>query len=408
MNNVVLLTIDALRKDVLGCYGSTSGLTPFVDSLKGQCLRFRRAQAIGPYTQASFPGILTSSYYLDYADHGKGKMLSSKRTMVSEVLKDSGITTAAFHSNPYMCGLFGWNRGWDVFYDGMDVEVTDEVPYVKGDGINHQVESWLASQPSGSASKPFFLWAHYMDIHEPYVPPRKYVDMIAASLTLSEVEMLALFRDVILPRDVSKQETVLVLKKLYDAHVRECDDFVKSFFAILEKHNLLDDTTVIITSDHGDEFAEHGGLSHDGKMFSELIDIPLLIYERDRSAGETCDRLVSNIDLSPTILNLFGMEPPREFRGQSLLPASDYPDKGCFGEAIGKRGRQKETDKPVHYYREDDAKIICDEGADSWQMFDLDADPAELNNVIQTSPRAEEMKNKLEAHINRERETRDA
>ena len=112
MKNVILFTMDTLRTDVLGCYGSKNKLTPFIDSLQDRCIRFTNMQAIGPYTQASFPGILTSSYYLEY---GKRKKLSPKRTLISEVLKKSGITTAGFHSNPYVSDYFGWNRGWDVF-----------------------------------------------------------------------------------------------------------------------------------------------------------------------------------------------------------------------------------------------------------------------------------------------------
>ena len=81
MKNAILLTIDALRKDVLGCYGNTNGLSPFIDSLQDKCIRFTKGQASGPYTQASFPGILTSSYYLEY---GKPRGFSPNRTLISE------------------------------------------------------------------------------------------------------------------------------------------------------------------------------------------------------------------------------------------------------------------------------------------------------------------------------------
>ena len=141
MKNVILFTIDTLRKDVLGCYGSKNKLTPFIDSLQERCIKFTNMQATGPYTQASFPGILASSYYLEY---GREKKLSPKKTLVSEVLKKSGITTAGFHSNPYVSDYFGWNRGWDVFYDSMEAEVSQEVPYIKGDEINKKVREWLS------------------------------------------------------------------------------------------------------------------------------------------------------------------------------------------------------------------------------------------------------------------------
>jgi len=111
MKYVILLTIDTLRWDALGCYGG-GNLTPFIDSIQDHCIRFNQAHSSGPYTQAAFPGILTSSYYLEY---GRQKMLSEERVLISEVLNKSGIVSAGFHSNPYISGYFGWNRGWDVF-----------------------------------------------------------------------------------------------------------------------------------------------------------------------------------------------------------------------------------------------------------------------------------------------------
>ena len=399
MKNVILLTIDALRKDSLGCYGNKSGLTPFIDSLQDKSIVFTNAQSIGPYTEASFRGILTSSYYLEY---GREKKLSSERTLISEVLKQSGITTAAFHSNPYLSAYFGWNRGWDVFYDFMDVEVSDEVPYVTGNDLNKKVREWLSSYTRDRNYKPFFLWVHYMDVHEPYMPKQKYVDIVDPSIKLSRKEMYCLFRDVVLKRDVSDESKVKLLKKLYDAEVRETDDYIREFFGILEKLNLLQDSVIIITSDHGDEFNEHGGLSHDGKMYSELIDIPLIIYDPNRTRGEVCDTLVSNVDIPPTIAYLFGLGKVEKFEGISLLPIEEYPKKGCFGEAISKMGPgEKETDKPIYYYRENNLKIIYRESDDSWEMYDLEKDPRELNNIINISSKAEKMMEKLKPRIRR-------
>lgn len=143
MKNIILLTLDALRKDVLGNYGNEEGLTPFVDSLEQKCIRFTRAHSSGPYTQTAFPGILTSSYYLEY---GYRKMLSEKRVLISEVLQRAGVHTAGFHSNPYISGYFGWNRGWDIFYDSMEDEVDPKVPYIKaGEGVRGFLESWRCS-----------------------------------------------------------------------------------------------------------------------------------------------------------------------------------------------------------------------------------------------------------------------
>ena len=398
MKNVILLTIDTLRKDVLGCYGNKDGLTPFIDSLQDKCIKFTNAQSTGPYTQASFPGLLTSSYYLEY---GRQKKCSPKRTLISEILKKSGITTAGFHSNPYLCGYFGWNRGWDIFYDSMQDEVSDKIPYIKGNDINYKINQWLSSYIKSDNYRPFFLWTHYMDVHEPYIPARKYLDKVDSSIDLSENEMLNLFKEVILKRDISDKKVVKLLKKLYDAGVRETDEYLKDFFKILEKYGVLKDSVVIITTDHGDEFGEHDGLSHNGKMYSELINTPLLIYYYN-CTQETCDNLVSNINIPPTILHLFGLKPLGVFKGYSFLPLKNYPKNGVFGEAIGKTSsHEKETDKPIYFYQENDLKIIYKEDNQNWEMYNLNKDPQELFNLINASDKSEDMKKKLMFQINR-------
>jgi len=214
--------------------------------------------------------------------------------------------------------------------------------------------------------------------------------------------MLNLFKEIILKRDISDQKIVKLLKKLYDAKVRETDDYVREFFKILEKYGVLKDSLVIITTDHGDEFGEHNGLSHDGKMYSELISSPLLIYSYNRTRGEVCDKLVSNIDISPTIIYFFGLKPLKAFKGHSLLPLENYPQKGVFGEAINKTSsHEKETDQPIYFYQENDLKIIYRESDKSWEMYDLNKDSQELNNLINTSAKSEDMKKKLMPQLNR-------
>jgi len=400
VKNVVLLTIDTLRQDILGCYGNPDGLTPFMDALAEKSVRFTRTQAIAPYTQASFPGILTSSYFFDYP---RSKRLSPRRTLVSEVLQKAGVLTAAFHSNPYLCDYFGWNRGWDHFYDSMDDEVTPASPYTKGNVINRKVDRWLSANVHGQDSAPFFIWVHYMDVHEPYVPDRAYIDAVDPSIRLSEDEMLALFKEVILPRDVSDPDTVRLLYKLYCAHVREVDGYAGELFGVLDRHGVREDTVLMVTADHGDEFADHGGLSHDGKMYAELVSTPLLVYDGGSEAGQVCDTLVSGLDISPTLVHFFGLAPVQDFQGHSLFPLDAYPEGGCYGEAIGKlTHRIQPTDKPAYFYREGDVKIMYREEGERWEMYDLHADPGEQTNIVDTSPLAEEMKGKLRPRIGRE------
>jgi len=399
VKNVILLTLDATRKDIFGIYGNKKGLTPFIDSLRDKSIIFTKGQSTGPYTQASFPGILTSSYYLEY---GKPKGLAPERTLISEPLQKAGIATAAFHSNPYICEYFGWNRGWGVFYDSMEDEVEPRIPYVRGNVINTKVINWLSLHCKSGEYKPFFLWLHYMDIHEPYMPERKYIDAVDPGITISQDQMYNLFENTLLKRDVSDTEKVMELRRLYDVHVREVDIYVQEFFCALDRLDILNDTIVIITNDHGDEFNEHGGLSHDDKMYSELIDSPLIIYDPDRDKGEVCDTLVSNIDIPPTIIYLFGLEAIAGFKGNSLLPLENYPQRGVFGEAIDQHSQKGgDIDRDIYYYREGDLKIIYRANLDSWEMYDLKEDIKELNNIVDTSTAAAELKKKLKSRVRR-------
>lgn len=399
MKNVVLLTIDTLRRDVLGCYGYSPSLTPFIDSLQDKSIRFNKAQATGPYTQASFPGILTSSYYLEYGYNKDDKNLSPNRKLISEILQQNGIITAAFHSNAHLCGYFGWNRGWDTFYDGMEAEVTDKVPYIPAPVLNKKIFNWLIMQ---SMDEPFFLWVHYMDVHEPYIPQKQYINYVDPDLEIDEDTMFSLFKNVLLKRDVSNKNTVATLKKLYLAGVRRIDDYIKEFFDNLDKVNLLEDSVVIIAADHGDEFGEHGGLSHDGKMYRELIDVPLIIFDTSLPKAISSDTLVSLIDISPTIVHLFGLEPVEQYEGHSLLPLEQYTERGVFGESIEKIGQHERGDeKEVHFYRQGDIKIIYHEQDNSWELYDLNNDPEEKHNIIDNYPNAEALKEMIIPRVRR-------
>lgn len=385
----------------MGLYGNKQGYTPFLDSLAPDSVVFTRAHSVAPYTQASFPGILSSSYIFDTPRSPK---LSEKRTLVSEALKSASgagsVTTAAFHSNPYLSGYFGWNRGWDSFYDSMQDDVDDMSPYIKGDMLNGKVDQWLETVDTG---RPLFLWVHYMDVHEPYVPQRRYVERVDASVNLTPEQMYGLFKDTILPRDVSDRSKVDLLRKLYQAHVCEVDEYARQLFGVLDKHGVLADSTVIVTTDHGEEFAEHGGLSHDGKMYSELVHVPQLIVNPPEGTGTICDNLVSGLDFSPPVLQLFGMNSHASFQGTSLFPLSEYPKQGVYGEAIGKLAHKvKDTDRPSYFYREGSLKVIYRQEEDRWELFDLEQDPREKENLIASSPHAESMKAQLQPRINRE------
>jgi arylsulfatase A-like enzyme len=397
MTNVILLTLDATRKDVFGLYGNTRNLTPTFDGLQRDSLVFTKAQSTGPYTQASFPGLLTSSYFLDY---GQPKGLPPQRTLISEPLRKAGIVTAAFHSNPYLCAFLGWNRGWDVFYDSMADEVESRIPYIRGKVVNRKAINWLSAHCERDKKKPFFLWLHYMDVHEPYMPDDEYVRLVDPSLTLSQDEMYRLFKEVLLKRKVDDPAQVELLKRLYDVHVREIDGYFRDLLSTLERLDIVGETVLIITSDHGDEFNEHGGLSHDDKFYRELIDIPLLICNSPEKG--TCNKVVSNVDIPPTILACFGLEAEAAFQGQSLLPQSGYIEKGVHGEALDQRSKKGgDLERDSYFYRLGENKIIYRAYDDIWEMYDLDDDPQERLNIVGSSAEARSLQEIVRARVRR-------
>jgi len=398
MKNVVLITLDAARKDVFGLYGNTRGLTPFIDSLAGRSVVFSKCQSAGPYTQASFPAILCSGYYLDY---GKPQGLAPGRTLISEVLHEKGIFTAAFHSNPYCSSMLGWDRGWDLFYDSLDDELEDErLSYVRGDAMNVRVLEWLSDYAKKSSPAPFFLWLHYMDVHEPYMPERKYVDLADPSIGIGQDEMYALFENTLLKRDVSDPARVTLLKRLYDVHVREVDTYVESFFKSMGALGLLKDTAFIITSDHGDEFNEHGGLSHDDKLYAELIDVPLLVCGTSETG--LCTDTVSSVDIPPTILQLMGAKPAAAFQGQPLLPLAKRAPESAFGEAINQKSvKGGDISKDSYYCRVGGIKLIYRADSGQAELYNLEDDPHEKHNLAAASKDAHRLQELLKPRIRR-------
>jgi arylsulfatase A-like enzyme len=219
-----------------------------------------------------------------------------------------------------------------------------------------------------------------MDVHEPYMPERRYVDMVDPSISIDQDQMYALFENTLLKRDVSDPAGVSMLKRLYDVHVRETDSYVESFFKSMDTLGLLKDTAFVITSDHGDEFNEHGGLSHDDKLYAELIDIPLLIY----GTGENslCGDVVSSVDIPPTILDLFGDGPCPSFQGRSLLPPGKRSGRGAFGEAINQKSiKGGDMGKDSYFHRVGDMKLIYHADTGQSELYNLASDPHEQNNI---------------------------
>jgi len=412
MKNVVLITVDCLRADHIGIYNYKRNTTPYLDDISKKGLLFKNAFANGPNTRHSVPSFLTSTYPLLFDDEAKsGKFQEGRKTIV-EVLKEKGYTTLAVHSNPYVSKFYGYDRGFDYFNDylagqveiekdvnlvqekfnqiikGLKALIIAKLPHEDGKTLNKQVSSWMKETKS-----PFFLWVHYMDVHMPYIPPNEFLKKIGVK-TYSNIKKVWMGKkiDDIKMRGKIKDKEIKDYINLYDGCIRYTDEIIKKLIKKIEKN--YPETIFIITSDHGEEFREHGDLSHIEKLYDELLHVPLIIYGKGIKKKKV-EKPVSLIDLSPTILNLLGINNSNYFQGKPFFDSNDF----IIAEAL--------KDKRLTAYRDKKWKFILKE--DGCELYDINKDPSEKNNLFDKKGYEKEkkkFKDILEKHIKSTNEER--
>lgn len=323
----------------MSCYGYKRETTPFLDKISKKGLFCKNAFANGPNTRHSVPSFLTSTYPLLFLQEAKIGKFHNGRKSIAEILGKYGYTTGAIHSNPYISKFYGYDRGFDYFNDFLMGQVEDEVkrnkisrtlhegikgfkaaimkklPHEDGKRINEESFKWIEE-----ARQPFFLWLHYMDVHMPYVPPNEFLEEIGVRKYshLKKVWMGKKIDDVEM-RGQIKDEEIEDYINLYDGCVRYVDWVIKELISNLDRDNIL----FIITADHGEEFREHGDLSHLEKLYDELLHVPLIFYSKGMER-KVLDKPVSLIDLVPTILYLLGIEKRNGMQGKNIFESNDF------------------------------------------------------------------------------------
>lgn len=435
--NVILITCDALRADLLAPSIESQKLVPNLRELMESSVRFTSAFSNGPGTPSSFPAILTSTYPLMY--NGYTSELSSKRILLSECLKKENYTTVAFHSNPHLSGIFGYDRGFDFFHQlggskrhsfmkeirnllfdilerrrefsvVMDellqrfyALVQSQLPlaYTRASEMNEQIFSWFRRYYDDT---PLFLWAHYMDPHTPYVPLLNYRRNLGFE-HMHQYRMYELHYKLLrAKRDPDYELSEIernTLFRLYKAEVSYMDEKLGALLSFLKREGLTENSLVILTADHGEEFGEHGRYEHEATLYDELLRVPLLIKWPLRGSG-VVKSLVSLIDLGPTICDFLDIEKPREYQGTSLLPLLEGKerDKGVFSEVSHRGGALKcSPERRKIAYRTRDWKYIYKANRTD-ELYYLREDPEETKNLIDASKEvAKELKEKINTHL---------
>lgn len=427
--NIILITIDSLRADHLGCYGYSRPTSPNIDALAGESILFLNAFSNGPNTPHAFPAIMASRYPLMSNRLG----VFDAPITLAEVLNKNGYHTYGLNAgNPYLSRYFKYDRGFEVFFDYIDFEIPDfrsvsinerqliSIPKLDIHFYNISFESierklFLEKlifrdieNLLDNITPPFFLWLHFMDTHYPYVPQKKYLKNLGVDLQDID-ELTQLNKEIREDNYVSERKLKKIIA-LYDASILQIDQRIGEITNKLKKLNLINNSILIITADHGEEFQEHGNLQHKSKLFDELLHVPLIIKLPNSSSKFICYQIVDLIRLAPTIISFISADNPFRFDGLLLfnkespnyvISESSYVHNHSI--PVSEQMFNIDTLFKIYSVRSKNYKMIGDYGKNKYFLYNLINDPSETCNIFkQNTPVAKIYKTILENHVKKE------
>jgi len=310
LRGVVLISIDALRADALGVYGSERPTTPFLDHLATSSLVFDNAFCQIPSTLPSHMSMFTGLYPSEHGVFPPSDVLSADIPTLPELFRAAGFRTFGHSEGGYVQGGYGFSRGFDEWSD---------TPYASDRDVERTFQRGLDSLAGLASGDRFFLFLHTYTVHDPYEPPDEYRRTFwpgppPPGAFEATGPNFAAYNSRLLD---APPELATYYRALYDAGVRYLDDVVAHFFAELERLGLADDTLVVFTADHGEEFLDHGRYVHT-QAYPETLHVPLVVHDPRRAVGQRVERLVETIDLLPTLAELTGWTPPAGLSGESF------------------------------------------------------------------------------------------
>jgi arylsulfatase A-like enzyme len=384
--NVLLIIADTLRADHVGAYGAGLATTPSLDALAADGVVFKNATAQSSWTRPSIATILTSMYPASHQVMHKTDLLPPEVTTLAEHLGDNGYATGGFVTNINVAPSFSFEQGFDVYrylapnfffgatdsgsklalYGGMRLvrerflSGSKQVDHYYQDGttVNGASLPWLDQADEGA----FFALVHYMDPHDPYF------ELPYNGRAVARVET---------PHpDPSRAGE---LRDLYRSNVEYLDVFVGQLIDALKKAGVYDDTLIVFTADHGEEFYEHGGWWHGTTLYEEQLRVPLIIKLPGAArAGSSDDGLARLLDIAPTVAAGAGLSAAGGWQGRDLFGDSKAPT-GVYAEE-DHEGNVLESIRGARW-----KLIVANEGnprgLEPVELYDLLADPGETDNL---------------------------
>lgn len=381
--NILLISIDALRADHLGFDGYDRATSPELDRLAARGIRFSQAFVNTHGTPPSHATLLSSLYQETHQvgvsadrDSHQSLVLPDGLPLVHEILRDAGWFTVAVTGGGYMAPDFGFDRGFEVFQ-------TPGGRVARGAGTLVEV---LSNRDSDD--RPVFAFFHTYQVHSPYKPPPRFRALYGDFPSSIEATSEALLEIQGRADEVLTETDFDFLESQYDGEIRYTDEVLGEMLASLDEIGFLDHTVVIITSDHGEEFGEHGGVLHGGTLFDELLRVPLVIAGPGVPLGRVDPALVTLVDVAPTILSLAGLPVPSQMEGRNLL--AEHSGEPWAGQRVFAQYGDR-----LYCVRTPRWKLIHRPGGVD-ALFDLRRDPGERRNLATLHP---EMGAELRAEI---------
>jgi arylsulfatase A-like enzyme/Flp pilus assembly protein TadD len=362
--NLLLVTIDTLRADRLGCYGYSQIETPNLDKIARQGVLFENAVAPAPLTAPSHASMMTGVYPTVHKVRNTGGfVLSPSEPKLSKILQDQGWDTAAFIGSSVLKGRFGFNQGFAVYDDEMPTSASGSAvaePERRAGEVVDRAVKWLGAQ----SGKPFFLWVHVYDPHIPYDPPDPFREK---------------YRD-----------------RPYDGEIAYTDQQLGRLFDTVARKSRPENTLIAVLSDHGESFSEHGEYTHGVFLYDTTLRIAFLMAGGPIPAGLRVKQQARTVDLLPTVLELMGGKAPPGTQGTSLAPAfrgKEVPTAYSYAETLFPKFNMGWAE--IRAMRTNRWKYIR---APKPELYDLAQDPAETTNVIAShAAEAQELEAQLKA-----------
>jgi choline-sulfatase len=421
--NIVLITIDALRPDHLGCYGYKRNTSPHIDRLANSGILFTQAISQGMNTFSSVPSIITSTYPFTHGVFMCGQSISVSSKTLAEILKSRNYSTGLISGYNLFAKIGGLNRGFDMFRCGPPfLSITKKISRIKAvfrsffrmkpkapehcviydaRKITQAANKWIAHKKH----KPFFLWIHYFEAHGFYKNlPGAYKEMFLsddfyarekrAPVSNATADVYAGFCRIPYYMIEEGRTDLAYYIAQYDAAIRYIDEQIGVLLEQLKKLGLYDNTILILTADHGESLGEHNFYLDHNTLYDEVIKVPLLIkLDRVSSKKMIVDEQVQSIDIVPTLLGILNIQSPRKMQGLSLLPLLSGekvhdPDYAFAASLDGIAMRSKGW------------KLIYALKAATYELYNLRDDPHELNNLVSVEKdRFEYLKQRLDRYM---------